>query len=248
VATGSLELGIDVGSIDLVCQVESPKSIAAAVQRIGRSGHHLGKTPKGRIFALTLDDLLECAAIVRAIREKDRKKILHTIEFFPEEGKYHFDGHRACDLVLAPEESKKLNKVCPRCGKKLTIGVLHRVDDLADRQEGHLPKDTIPFKNMIPLDEIVADALGQSVGTKGVEQEYEKIVKNIGPEISILFDRTEEELSAVTFPRIVEGILKVRDRQVEISPGYDGVYGKIKIFREDEKKESASSSRQMELF
>jgi len=186
--------------------------------------------------------------IVRAIREKDRKKILYTIEFFPEEGKYHFDGHRSCDLVLAPEESKKLNKVCPRCGKKLTIGVLHRVDDLADRQEGHLPKDTIPFKNMIPLDEIVADALGQSVGTKGVEQEYEKIVKNIGPEISILFDRTEEELSAVTFPRIVEGILKVRDRQVEISPGYDGVYGKIKIFREDEKKESASSSRQMELF
>ena len=187
--------------------------------------------------------------IVRAIREKDRKKILHTIEFFPEEGKYHFDGHRACDLVLAPEESKKLNKICPRCGKKLTIGVLHRVDDLADRKEGFVPENAIPFKNMIPLDEVIADALGQKTGTKGVDTEYEKIIKQLGPELSILFDRPETELSHVAPARIVQGIMKVRERQVEIEPGYDGVYGKIKIFKEAENPAASSaSSRQMELF
>jgi uncharacterized protein (TIGR00375 family) len=187
--------------------------------------------------------------IIRAIREKDRKKILYTIEFFPEEGKYHFDGHRACNLVLAPEESKKLNKVCPHCSKKLTIGVLHRVDDLADREEGFTPPNPIPFKNMIPLDEIIADALGQAVGTKAVGQEYEKLVKQTGPELGILFDRTREELSSVALPRVVEGISRIRNREVEILPGYDGVYGKIKIFKEEEKTASASSlSRQMELF
>ena len=187
--------------------------------------------------------------ILRAIREKDPKKILYTIEFFPEEGKYHFDGHRACDLVLAPEETKKLKKICPRCGKKLTIGVLHRVDDLADREEGFRPPHPIPFKNTIPLDEIIADALGQSVGTKRVDQEYERMVEQIGPELSILFDRSEEELVRIASPQILEGILKVRDRQVEILPGYDGVYGKIKILKEEGKKEASSaSSRQMELF
>ena len=187
--------------------------------------------------------------IVKAIREKDRKKLLYTVEFFPEEGKYHFDGHRACDLVLAPEESKKLNKVCPRCNKKLTIGVLHRVEDLADREEGFLPKNTIPFKNMIPLDEIIADAFGQAVGTKAVEQEYERMIKQTGPELSILFDKSREELLPLVPPRILEGILRVRDRQVEILPGYDGVYGKIEIFKEGEKTEAVSTpTRQMELF
>ncbi|MBI2167307.1 MAG: DNA helicase UvrD [Candidatus Omnitrophica bacterium] len=185
--------------------------------------------------------------IVRAIREKDRKKILHTIEFFPEEGKYHYDGHRVCDLVLPPRESKKLNKVCPRCGKKLTIGVLHRVEDLADRPEGFRPEDPVPFKNMIPLDEILADALGQNVGTKAVDQAYETMVKQIGPELSILFDRSREELAAVSGERVVDGILRVREGRVEIKPGYDGVYGKIKVFKEEEKP-AASSKRQMEFF
>lgn len=199
--------------------------------------------------ANVFDCAMDYFEIVRAIREKNSNKILHTIEFFPEEGKYHFDGHRACNLVLAPEESKKLGKVCPHCGKKLTIGVLHRVDDLADREEGFVPKNGIPFKNMIPLDEIIADAFDQSVNTKAVDQEYERIVKQIGPELSILFDRSEGELLSAASPRVAQGILKVRARQVEIAPGYDGVYGKIKIFREEEKSAPASSSaRQMELF
>jgi uncharacterized protein (TIGR00375 family) len=199
--------------------------------------------------ANVFDCEMDYLEIIRAIREKDRRKILYTIEFFPEEGKYHFDGHRACDLVLAPEESRKLKKVCPRCGKKLTIGVLHRVEELADREEGFVPPHAIPFKNMIPLDEIIADAFGQSVRTKAVDQEYERMVKQIGPELSILFDRSQDELSRSAPPRVAEGILRVRERQVEILPGYDGVYGKIRIFKEGEGTEIASSaSRQMELF
>ena len=193
--------------------------------------------------ANVFDAEMDYFEIVRAIREKDRKKILHTIEFFPEEGKYHYDGHRACDLALAPRETRKLNKVCPRCGKKLTIGVLHRVEDLADRPEGFRPEDPIPFKNMILLDEIIADALGQNVGTKAVDREYDKMVKQIGPELSILFDRSREELAAVSGERVVDGILRVREGQVEIEPGYDGVYGKIKVFKEEEKP-----AGQMELF
>lgn len=187
--------------------------------------------------------------IVGAIRAKDRKKLLYTIEFFPEEGKYHFDGHRDCKVVLAPEESKKQKSLCPRCGRKLTVGVLHRVGDLADREEGFIPKEAVPFKNMIPLDEIIADAHGVAVGTKTVDREYERLIHEIGPELAVLFDRTEEELKSAASPKVAEGILHVRDRQVEILPGYDGVYGKIKVFREGEKTEPApAASRQMELF
>ena len=201
--------------------------------------------------ANVFDCQMDYFEMVRAIREKDSQKLLYTIEFFPEEGKYHFDGHRACNLVLAPEESRKYNGVCPRCEKKLTIGVLNRVEALADREQGFIPQNPIPFKNMIPLDEIIADAFGQSVGTKAVDQEYERIIKQIGPELSILFDRSEQELKAVASPRVAEGIVKVREGRVEIEPGYDGVYGKVKIYKDGERKEAsiaASASRQMELF
>ncbi len=199
--------------------------------------------------ATVFDCEMDYFEIIRAIREKNRKKISYTIEFFPQEGKYHFDGHRACDnLVLAPEESKKLDKICPRCNKKLTIGVLHRVMDLADREPGFQPPDSIPFKNMIPLDEIIADAVGKRVGTKTVDQEYEKMIQKLGPELSILFDRTEEEIKTVAAPQVAEGILKVRNGQVQIQPGYDGVYGKIKIFNEDKKLKPVSVSSQKELF
>ena len=114
---------------------------------------------------------------------------------------------------------------------------------MADRPEGFRPEDPVPFKNMIPLDEIIADAFGQNVGTKAVDREYEKMVEQIGPELSILFDRSREELAAVSGERVVDGILRVREGQVEIEPGYDGVYGKIKVFKEEEKP-----AGQMELF
>ena len=121
---------------------------------------------------------------------------------------------------------------------------------MADRPEGFRPEDPVPFKNMIPLDEIIADAFGQNVGTKAVDREYEKMVEQIGPELSILFDRSREELAAVSGERVVDGILRVREGRVEIQPGYDGVYGKIQVFKEEEKASSfrRPSAGQMELF
>ena len=165
----------------------------------------------------------------RALADKNDKGFVSTIEFFPEEGKYHFDGHRGCGIVFDPKTSREHQCVCPKCGKKLTIGVMHRVEDLADRKEGSCPPQKIPFKCMIPLEEIIADTFGIGVGTKTVAREYEKMIQSIGPEFEILFEKTLEEMRPVADPRVIDAILKVRKGQVRIEPGYDGVYGKIKV-------------------
>ncbi|MFH1401906.1 MAG: endonuclease Q family protein [Parcubacteria group bacterium] len=176
-------------------------------------------------------------SIIEAIRQKDPKKFLYTIEFFPEEGKYHFDGHRSCGVSLAPKETKKYNGICPACGRPLTIGVLSRVEELADRKEGEIPKGAVPFKNLIPLEEIIADAMGVLPGAKQVALEYQNLIKKFGNEFGILLDVPENDLKEFTLWKIVEGIIKVREGKVDIKPGYDGVYGKIKIFEETEKRD-----------
>ena len=187
--------------------------------------------------------------IMDVIKAGDPGRFLYTIEFFPEEGKYHFDGHRDCGVVFSPKESKEHQFVCPKCGKKLTIGVMHRVDELADRVEGFRPSRKIPFKSVIPLDEIIADALGKGVTTKTVRTEYEKMIQDLGPELGILLERTEEEMKGHVLPSVMEGILNVRKGQVHIEPGYDGVYGKIEVFREKGKKPPETvEAGQWELF
>lgn len=175
-------------------------------------------------------------AIAEAIKTKDPKKFLFTVEFFPEEGKYHYDGHRLCGISLSPKESKERNNMCPRCGRPLTIGVLNRVEELADRSEGFVPPNAIPFKSLIPLQEIIADALGQGVGTKQGKEEYEKLIHAFGNEFAILLDAPASEIQSATLPEIAEGIKRVRAGKVSIDPGYDGEYGKIKIFDRGEEK------------
>ena len=175
-------------------------------------------------------------SIIEAIKSRDTKKFLYTIEFFPQEGKYHYDGHRKCDISFSPQESKKYNNICPRCGKPLTIGVLNRVDELADRKEGFHPRQAIPFKSLIPLEEIISEAIGLGVGTKGVLKEYWNLIDEIGSEFKILLESSLEELKAVTLPRVAEGIIKVRQGNVKIEPGYDGVFGKTIIFPNGQKK------------
>lgn len=175
--------------------------------------------------------------IIRIIKEKDRKNFLFTIEFFPEEGKYHYDGHRLCQARLSPKETKKYNGFCPVCGKSLTIGVMSRVEELADREENFIPPDTIPFKSLVPLAEIVAEALGQGKATKLVEEEYKNIITKGENEFKVLLDLPEAELAKITRPKIVEGIMKVRRKELFILPGYDGEYGIVKIFSEQKKTE-----------
>jgi len=180
--------------------------------------------------ANVFDTELSYPAIKEAIKSKNPKKFLYTIEFFPEEGKYHYDGHRLCQISLSPQESKKYNNLCPGCGKPLTIGVLNRVEQLADRPEGFQPENAIPFKSLIPLAEIIADALGLLVGAKEVEREYKNLIEKFGSEFNVLLETPISDLKNETLPEIVEGIERVREGKVFIEPGYDGVFGKIGIF------------------
>ena len=194
--------------------------------------------------ANVFDGEMSFKEIIKAIRTKDKNKFLSTIEFFPEEGKYHYDGHRSCDILFSPAESRKNKNICPVCGRKLTVGVMHRVEELSDRPNGFVPENAIPYKHLIPLQEIIAEALNQGVATKGVENEYFRLVSIFGTEFRILLDLPLEELKKSVPPKILEGIKKVREGDLNIIPGYDGVYGKIQIFGEKEKEET----KQLGLF
>jgi uncharacterized protein (TIGR00375 family) len=199
------------------------------------------------------DTTLDYPAIIKAISEKDPEKFLATIEFFPEEGKYHYDGHRDCGPALSPQDSLKNRNMCPKCRRNLTIGVMNRVEKLADRPVGFLPRKRIPFFSLVPLEEIIAEALGQRTGTKAVEEEYFRIIKQFNNEFHVLLDLPLEELASFTTAEIVEGLKRVREKKIAISPGYDGVYGKIKIFPERPEngtavEEMALARSQMSLF
>lgn len=176
---------------------------------------------------------LSYAEIVRIIKEKDKEKFLYTIEFFPEEGKYHFDGHAACQFSAHPTESKKYQNLCPKCKKPLTLGVMHRINDLADRKKIE-SKNHIPYKNLIPLQEIIAEVFTVGKKSKKVQAEYFNIIKNY-PEFQVLIDLTEEELNKITSPEITEAIIKVRNKETNIIPGYDGIFGKINILNDKHK-------------
>jgi uncharacterized protein (TIGR00375 family) len=179
---------------------------------------------------------LDFGAITEAIRRKDPRRVLFTIEFFPEEGKYHYDGHRNCGILFSPKETRRHKGLCPVCGKPLTVGVMNRVEQLADRPEGFIPAQAIPALHCVPLDEIIADALGVGSNAASVEKEYLRMVEQGGSEFDILLELSPEELASFTPPRILEGILRVREGRLWITPGYDGVFGKIQIFADEERQ------------
>jgi uncharacterized protein (TIGR00375 family) len=175
--------------------------------------------------------------VKKTLKEKNKEKFLYTVEFFPQEGKYHYDGHRGCDLCFSPRESRKHKNLCPKCGQPLTIGVMHRVETLADRDEDFDGiEDNIPFKHLVPLSEIIGEALDQGVDTKAVGERYRGITQRLGGEFKVLLEVPEAELSRSISPRIVDGIMRVRKGKVKIKCGYDGVYGKVRVFDEEEKK------------
>lgn len=188
---------------------------------------------------------LDYYSIINAIKAKDPKMFLETIEFYPQEGKYYGDGHRSCNIYMNPKDSLRYNEICPVCGKSLTVGVMNRIEKLADKPEGFIPQGAIPFRSIVPLKEIIGEALGVGPGTKGVDNEYQKLIKAFKSEFNILLDIPLEDLKRVVFSGIAEGIEKVRRGEVNISPGFDGEYGKVKIFSEVEKRESI---RQKTLF
>jgi uncharacterized protein (TIGR00375 family) len=165
--------------------------------------------------------------IVNTIKEKNPKKFLYTIEVDPSYGKYHWDGHRACNVCLDPKESIKYHNTCPVCRKPLTVGVLQRVEELADRPEGFVPKNSIPFKSLLPLSELLAAVYNTQFFSKKVWEESMKLTKEFGSELNVLLEVSEEKLKLLTHEKIVEIILKNRKGELKVQPGYDGVYGKL---------------------
>jgi PHP family Zn ribbon phosphoesterase len=181
-----------------------------------------------------LDTDISYAGIMRAL--KTGKGLSGTIEFFPEEGKYHYDGHRSCEVSLTPKETLRHNGLCPVCGKKLTIGVMHRVEKLADRGEGFRPADKPPFYSIIPLPEIISEALNVGPASKKVAAMYQDLLGSLGNEFSILMDTPLHEIDKAGSPRIAEAVARMRSGDVSIAPGYDGEFGKVRIFGKFEKK------------
>lgn len=180
-------------------------------------------------------DTVTYRAIMDAIVTGDRAKFLYTIEFYPEEGKYHYDGHRDCGVSLHPRESKRAGSVCPQCKKPLTIGVMNRVEELADRTEDVVSMERfIGYKKIVPLAEIIADVEGVGVASKRVHEIYDRLIRNTGNEFFVLLDASTDAIAACVGPVIAEAIMRVRDGRITVESGSDGVYGKVRIF-DDEK-------------
>lgn len=156
-----------------------------------------------------------------------------TVEFFPEEGKYHFDGHRKCSVSLSPVEAERLGGICPVCGKKLTMGVDHRVEQLADRAEGFVKKDGKKYESLVPLPEVISACMGYSTASKKVQGCFEQMIQTLGTEFDILRNVPSEDIKSCAGERIAEGIENVRTGNVKRIPGYDGEYGKIELFDEN---------------
>lgn len=200
-------------------------------------------------------NVFECGlsyeAIIGAIKSRDPKKFLFTVEFFPEEGKYHFSGHKDCGVSQGPDKTKINKGICENCGKKLTIGVMDRVEELADRGKellDDLSKGKVPFRNSIPLQEIIADVLGVGVSSKTVAKTYENLIGGLKSEFNVLLDASKEEIESFSSLKIAEGITRVREGKVKLTPGYDGEYGKISIFAGEEKEKIFTTGSQNSLF
>lgn len=153
--------------------------------------------------------------------------LLGTVEFFPEEGKYHYDGHRKCEVCLTPEEAEKMGNICPVCGKKLTMGVEHRVEQLADRKYGYRKENAKEFESLVPLAEVISSCMGYSSGSKKVQSCYENMLEKLGPEFEILRRIPAEDIKAVSDENVAAGIEGIRQKKVKKIPGFDGKYGKI---------------------
>ena len=174
---------------------------------------------------------------VRVLREQDRNAFKYTIEFYPEEGKYHFDGCAADLFCCSPEESIRLGERCPKCKKKLTLGVHHRVEELSDRKAETVMDRKIPFKSIIPLAEIFAEIYEVgSTSSKKVQNAYRNLTNQID-ELSLLLDAPIETIASISSePMLGEAIRRMRAGEVYKQPGYDGVFGKIRVFGESKQK------------
>lgn len=237
-------------------------SDAHSMQKMGREATILQKVdPKDK--KITLDDLSYDNILNGFVRGKERVfKIGYTIEFWPEEGKYHYTGHRNCGISYSPEEDRSKGTLCPKCGRDLTVGVMHRVEELASRAEGNftfkedengvvwvLDKEgkRPGYVSMVPLLEVLAEANGTSTGSIKVEGMFDALTSRFGTEHEILLRTPLEGIREVGGKRVEEAIDKVRHRNISILPGFDGEYGKVSIWKEGEEEEKTGDESQMGL-
>lgn len=180
------------------------------------------------------DTDLSYGAIVNAIKTGDPKRCLGTIDLFPQEGKYHFDGHRKCNIVWSPLETFQNNGLCPKCGKTVTIGVMNRVAQVSDREDPLERENRLPFYSLIPLKEILSEITGSGEKSKKVDRLYHKILGNDISELELLLDTPIPEIERIADPIFTEAIRRMRNRQVHIREGFDGEFGKMRLFEEGE--------------
>ena len=171
--------------------------------------------------------------VIDAIRRNNSERFKFTIETNPAYGKYHWTGHRNCNISLSPQEAIKFGNRCPICHRKLTKGVEQRVEELADRPQGFKPEGVPGYMHLLPLSEIIKTILGVTyLGARGVWRVYNKLVEEFGDEYTVLIDAPQQEMLRIADPRVVEAIVRVREERVKITPGYDGVYGQLLILDE----------------
>lgn len=195
------------------------------------------------------EEAITYGAIFDAIRSQDKKRFLETIEFYPEEGKYHMDGHLGCGVCFHPDDTKKHKGICPKCKKPLVIGVMNRVMELGDRTEAEARehgKTRIPYRSLVPLVEIIADTMQKGWNTKTVQNIYTLLIERIGSEFHILRNASLEEITEASSKQIAEGVNRVRRGDIYIQPGYDGVFGIVKVF-EDSDTRGFVQQKNMEL-
>lgn len=191
-------------------------SDAHSPQKIGREAN---------VFSQPFDFL----ELKKILKTKDKNRFLFTIEYFPEEGKYHYDGHRTCKVRLSPAETIKHKYLCPVCGKKVTIGVMHRVTILADRKSPEEASNKIPFKRLVPLDQIIGSIYKKETESNFTQQLYAQATSRLGPELKILLEVPEKELFSTLPEELATGIKLVREEKLIVIPGYDGEFGTVKI-------------------
>jgi len=184
--------------------------------------------------------------IIDAVKNKDKKRFLFTVEVDPAYGKYHWTGHRNCNIRLSPKQALKINDICPKCRRKMTVGVEERVEELADREDV-VPKNAIPFKSLIPLSELIKTSFKiDTLYSKTVWSEYNKLVEKFNNEFNVLLDVPIEELEKVTRKQLSDVIIKNREGKIKVLPGYDGVYG-TPIFDEFEFKRLKEEQKNIKL-
>lgn len=208
------------------------------------------------VFEVTDNTDISYALITQMIKDSRKiqlkslaqtSRLIYTVEFFPEEGKYHLDGHRLCNATrLNPAETRKYQGICPVCKKPLTVGVMNRVEELADRPEGYSPSGFPGSRHLVPLREIIAESLGVQKNSVKVQEEYQKMVYLFNSEFNILLDEPIENIAKNHSVKIAEGIRFMREGKVTKIPGYDGVYGIIKVF--DAKNKEKNEPKQPLLF